>query len=121
MKSKEYLPRSEAQLTFWCDGFKVQFPAHAAELGFSESDIAAMTGACTGITAGISDVNVAKIVFEEKVSQKNKTVEINTAMIREMVRRIKYRRPIPKRSANCWESSGKAVPSIRQQRFHILH
>ncbi|MFA4839561.1 MAG: hypothetical protein WC703_08810 [Candidatus Neomarinimicrobiota bacterium] len=89
MKSKEYLPRSEAQLTFWCDGFKVQFPAHAAELGFSESDITTITGACTGINTSISDVNTAKIVFEEKVSQKNKTVELNTAMIREMVRRIK--------------------------------
>lgn len=89
MKSKEYLPRNEAQLTLWCDAFKTQFAALAASLGFSESDITAMTGACSGITTGIVDVNAARIIFEEKVAQKNATLETNTTAIRSMVQRIK--------------------------------
>ena len=89
MKTKEYLPRNEAQLTMWSDSFKTQFATQATVLGFGESDVTAMNNACTAIVSGIADANGAKIVFEEKVSQKNKTVEINTATIREMVRRIK--------------------------------
>jgi len=89
MKTKEYLPRNEAQLTMWSDSFKVQFAAQASGLGFGESEVTAMTEACTGITTVIADANLARIAYEEKVSQKNVAVEVNTAAIREMVRRIK--------------------------------
>ncbi|MFA4839343.1 MAG: hypothetical protein WC703_07705 [Candidatus Neomarinimicrobiota bacterium] len=89
MKSKKYLPRNEAQISQWCDSFRQQFPAQATALGFSESDISAVTETCSGMSAAITDAISAKIAYEEKVSIKNRRLADGAAIIREIARRAK--------------------------------
>jgi len=89
MKTKEYLPHGEAELSQWCGNFNTQFTTQAETLGFGEPEKQAVSVNCTGISTSISDCNAAKLTYEEQVSAKKQVLSTNTSSIREMVRRIK--------------------------------
>ena len=107
MKSKNYLPRNEAELTQWCDNFNSQLAAQAEILGFGESEKQTVSADCTGIDTAIDDCNAAKIAYEESVSSKKQTLTTNTGSIREIVRRIKA-------SPSYTEAIGKSLGVIAE-------
>lgn len=89
MRANRYLPRKEAEIIHWCQNFLNFFPEQAVALGFSESDIARVTGVCNDMINDINAVLNAHLVYEEKVSIKNQTQANWNTIISESVHRIK--------------------------------
>lgn len=89
MKSKEYLPQSEAELAKWCVNFAAQFAILGPGLGFTAEEIAAVTTISNEMVTSISEADAAKTVYEEKVAEKKKVISQNEPQIRETVKRVK--------------------------------
>ncbi|MDD4873343.1 MAG: hypothetical protein PHR77_22530 [Kiritimatiellae bacterium] len=89
MKAKKYLPRNDTQFVLWCDSFRRQFPVYASALGFSESDISAVTETCTNMSAAITDALSARRTYEEKTTVKNRKLAEGSILVREIARRAK--------------------------------
>ena len=86
---RDYIPQGEGDLIKWTDNFAKQFAVYARQLGFTDDEIAAVTGACSNVPTKINASTQAQADAKKAVKEKTTAIATGTKLFRTVAQRSK--------------------------------